>query len=441
MSEHPEHRPEGRVSRWAAGLVLVRPGEGPLLLLSGGYFFLLLLGYYLLRPMRETFGIARGADNLPWLMSGTLVAMLAVNPLFGALVSRFPRRRFIPGATRVFCATIVVFFLALVLSSGRPSPWLGYTFYVWLSVFNLFVVSLFWGFMTDLFTEEQGRRLFGIVALGGSAGAITGAWVAAALSSGIHLGALQLQAGTPVLLLFAALVLEGTVWCVHGLCDRRGLGDRAGEAREPGPGALEGLRLLGSSPYLRLMAAYLLLFTITSTLLYLEQGRIVAKTFSGTAARTAAFARLDLWTNLLTLGTQLLFTGRILRRIGIGIVLCLLPLLTLGGFAALALWPSFVTLGAVMVARRGLHHAVDRPARELLYIPLGPGEKYKSKPFIDTFVYRTGDIAGAWIPTLLARLGAGFAPAALVLSALWLGSGAWLGKWAGRMLGKDAEAP
>ena len=418
--------------------VLVQPGEAKPLLLSGLYFFLLLLSYYLLRPMREAFGVARGADSLPWLMTGTLLAMLLANPAFAALVSQLPRRRFIPAAYRFFEVNAVLFALALLLFPGGRT-WLGYAFYIWLSVFNLFVVSVFWAFMADGFNAAQGQRLFGVIAIGGTTGAIAGAWLAGALSTGFMAGAWRLHLGPPALILLSAVVLEGAVRCVHALADHFGMGHEAGGAKEPGPGPLEGLRRLGASPYLRLIAVYLLLFTIASTLLYLAQGRIVAATFTSQAARTAAFARLDLWTNLLTLGVQLFFTGRLIRGAGVPAVLLVLPALTLGGFAALAAWPVFATLAVVQVARRGIHYAVDRPARELLYIPLDPDDKYKAKPFIDTFIYRGGDLLGVWMPTALGFLGIAAAPAALGVSALWLGSGAWLGRLVGKVMGKEKE--
>jgi ATP:ADP antiporter, AAA family len=202
------------------------------------------------------------------------------------------------------------------------------------------------------------------------------------------------------------------------------LGDTAHGIREPGPGPFEGLRLIATSRYLQLISAYMLLFTITGTILYLQQGSIVEHAFSGTAARTAAFARIDVWVNVLTLATQVLLTGRLLTGLGIPGVLTLLPGLTLAGFGALWIWPTFGVMALVQVLRRGLHYAVDRPAREILYIPLGPEERYKSKPFIDTFVYRGGDLLGAWTPSVLAALAFPLGLAAVGCSGLWLG-GAW----------------
>jgi AAA family ATP:ADP antiporter len=428
--------PRPSASRLTGRMVLLEAGEWRPLLLSGLYFFLLLLSYYLLRPMREAFGVARGADSLPWLMTATLLAMLLANPAFAALVSRLPRRRFIPVAYRFFETNAVLFALALLLFPGGRL-WLGYVFYVWLSVFNLFVVSVFWAFMADGFREAQGKRLFGIIAIGGTLGAIVGAWLAGALSSGVRIGGLRLHLDPPALILLSAVVLEGAVKCVQVLADGFGMGHEPGGAREPGPGPLEGLRRLAVSPYLRLIAVYLLLFTIASTLLYLIQGKVVAAAFKDQAGRTAAFARLDLWTNVLTLGVQLLFTGRLIRGAGIPAVLLVLPTLTLFGFAALAVWPVFATLAVVQVARRGVHYAIDRPAREILYIPLDADDKYKAKPFIDTFIYRGGDLLGVWMPTALGLLGIAAAPAALGVSALWLGSGTWLGRLVGRVMAKS----
>jgi AAA family ATP:ADP antiporter len=230
------------------------------------------------------------------------------------------------------------------------------------------------------------------------------------------------------LLLLSMLTLELAVQCVKRLAAIFGLGDVAHGAREPGPGLLEGLRLIATSRYLQLICAYMLLFTITSTFLYLQQGAIVARVFTGTAARTAAFARIDLWVNVLTLATQVFLTGRIITRLGIPFVLSILPVLSLAGFGALWAWPTFGVMAIFQVLRRGLHYAVDRPAREILYIPLGPEERYKSKPFIDTFVYRGGDLLGVWAPTAFAALAIPVGLAAVGCSGLWLGSSAALGR-------------
>jgi len=418
-------------------LVLLDEGEAPALLWSTAYFFLLLFGFYLVRPVREAIGIARGADKLPWLMTGTLLAMVLANPAFAALVSKLPRRRFIPYAYRFFALNMLAFFLAFRFLPHRGGPALGYAFYIWLSVFNLFVVSVFWGLMSDVWTEAQGKRLFGFLATGGTLGAIAGAALTGILTKGFALGGLRIKVDPLSLLLLSMVTLELAVQCVKRLAAIFQLGHAAHGSREPGPGPLEGLRLIATSRYLQLICAYMLLFTITSTFLYLQQGGIVEQTFRSTAERTAAFARIDLWVNVLTLVTQVLLTGRIISGLGVPAVLAILPVLTLAGFGALWLWPTFAVMALFQVLRRGLHYAVDRPARELLYIPLGPEERYKSKPFVDTFIYRSGDLLGAWAPAALAALAIPLGLAAVGCSGLWIGSSLALGRRVNVVTGKD----
>jgi len=406
-------------------LVLLRAGEGRALLYAAAYFFSLLLSLYLLRPVREAMGIARGADWLPWLMTTTLVVMLVVNPIYAALVSRLPRKRFIPLVSHFFAANLLVFAALFYGLPGHGGTLLGYAFYVWLSVFNLFVVSVFWSLMADVFTEDQGKRLFGMISMGGTLGAVVGAAVTQALSSG-DWGFKLPVAG---LMLLAVVGLEAAVFCMLRLAAHFQLSAGEGQqAREPGPDFKAGLKAIAGSRYLQLICAYMLLFTVTSTFLYLMQGDIVAKSFASPAERTAAFAKLDFWTNVLTLSVQLLLTSRLLRGIGVSGVLLVLPLLTTLGFGALALWPSFLVLALVQVLRRGVHYAVDRPAREILYIPLGPEERYKSKAFIDTFVFRGGDFLGVWAPTLFGALLVPVSLAALGCSGAWLALAGWLGR-------------
>jgi AAA family ATP:ADP antiporter len=410
-------------------LMPVRAGEEKLVLLAMSYFFLLMLGYYMLRPLREAMAIAKGADKLPWLMTGTLSAMLLANPAFAALVSRLPRRRFIPTVYRFFAANLLAFWLLFNLLPGHGGAWLGYGFYIWLSVYSLFVVSVFWGLMADLFQQEAARRLFGLIAVGGTLGAIAGAAATDALTRG-HFFAIALpwRAGPATLTLLSAVALELATQCMSALGRACKLGDQAGGPREPGPGLWTGLRLVTQSRYLALIGGFMLLFTITSTLLYMQQGAIVAATFQSQEARTAAFARIDLYVNLLTLIIQFLVTGRVVAKFGLRAALMLLPVLTITGFGVLWIWPSFAVLAAFQVARRGLHYAVDRPAREMLYVPLGPDEKYKSKPFIDTFIYRCGDILGAWTTPFLAWIAIPAGAAAVVISVVWLYAAAMLGR-------------
>ncbi len=449
----------------------MRPGEFWAAVLSALYFFFVLESYYMLRPVREAMGINGGYDKLPWLMTGTMVAMGAVNPLFAWLVSRYPRRVFIPTTYRVCAGIMVVFF---VLFEVFPKQWitgLGYAFYIWLSVFNLFVVSVFWSLMVDVYTREQGKRLFGVIAIGGTVGAIVGASVTGRLVTGIDverfgLGPYLLKVPNQGILLLSIIPLELAVWCVRWLLgwqkrsrpmERGGEGARCPAcaydvsglvpeegmircpecgkshrvavaiANEPSAGVWDGMLAICRSPYLILIAVFMLLLTITNTFVYMEQGRIVEQTIADKAQRTAAFANIDNWANYLTLGTQLLLTGQALRVLGVGGVLCILPAVTIGGFAALWANPTVGVVTWVMSVRRGLHYAMMRPAREILFTVLGQDERYKSKTFIDTFIFRAGDMIGGWTPLAVKAMGIAIGWLAIPLSVLWLVTGAILG--------------
>lgn len=420
-------------------LVMVRPGELTAILWSAAYFFFVLSSYYLLRPLRETMGIERGADKLPWLMTGTLIAMFAANPAFTALVSRFPRRVFIPVTYRFFALNLLVFCALFRFLPNHGGTTLGYAFYIWLSVFNLFVVTVFWGFMADMFASEQGKRLFGAIAIGGTLGAIAGPYFSGRLSTGIDIpGTVYVvRLGTPGILLLSIIPLELSVQCVNRLVNIFGIGSPntgaapAGRARslspEPGRDVFAGLVLIARSPYLLLICLYMLVFTMASSFLYIEQGKVIEQAFTDRAARTRAFADIDLYANILTLVAQTLLTARIIRFLGLGGTLAILPTLTLVGFLVFWYSPTLGVLTVFQVVRRGVHYAVDRPAREVLFTGLGPDEKYKSKSFIDTFVYRAGDMAGGWIPIWLEKIGVVLGWVAIPVTVVGLLTGIILG--------------
>lgn len=398
-------------------------------LLCAAYFFCLLLCYYLLRPVREAFGISRGYEDLPWLMTGTLAAMALASPLFAAFASRVPRRVFVPWTYRFFGFNILVFCGLLLATSGAARTNIGYAFYIWLSVFNLFVVSVFWAVVADVFGPDRGRRAFAVAAVGGTLGAIAGAWASKFLSGTARLDAWHL-------LLLSVVPLECASQCVRLL--RRWFDERAGEpgngrlahTAEPTRDALAGLKLIAGSPFLATIGLFMLLFTTAGTLLYMEQGRVIGAAFADERERRAAFATIDMWSNIVTLSAQLFVAGRVLRWIGPRGALLILPLVYVGGFAALVVAPTYGVMAVFQVARRGLHYAIDRPVRELLFAHLSADARYKAKTFIDTFVYRAGDMIGGWTPIAFKSLGLAatvVAPVAVGLSALWLGVAALLG--------------
>lgn len=455
--QKPEHKSDGGGSAGLFGrLVLVRAGEGRPLVWAAACFFCWFTGYFAVRPVREAMGVAGGADKLPWLVTGTLLAMVAVNPVFSWVVSRWPRRVFIPWVYAMAAISMLTFFAFFTVLPNHGGVNLGYAFYIWLSVINLFPVSVFWALMADGFSPEQARRLFGCVGIGGTLGAIAGAAVASRLTKGV----LGLPAVPPHdLLLVAALFMLGAAACSRRLIWLFGFG-RAGSpgaegegagsggagsggavrsaTREPGPGVLAGLTLIARSRYLQLICAYIFVFTITSQLLYLEQGRIVEAAFPDKKMRTAAFADIDLYANVLTLLVQTFLTARVIRWIGVGGTLAIVPALSIIGF--LALWSS-PTLGVLMVfqvVRRGMHYALDRPARESLFTVVSADEKYKSKSFIDTAVYRAGDLGGAWLPTWLGMLPGTLG---LPLAAVWLIIAASLGPMQRKRISTPTSAP
>jgi AAA family ATP:ADP antiporter len=392
----------------------VQGGEVRPLLLGSAYHFCLLAGYFILRPLRDEVGIASGVKGLPWLFAGTLAATLLLHPLFSVLVARWPARRFIPAAYRFFAVNLVVLFVLLRWAGPATQTWLGAAFFVWTSLFNLFVVSVCWGFLADSFSPEQARRLFGFVGFAGTAGALAGAAVAATL--------VGLLGRTGLLLVSAALV-EAAVLLV------RRFPAAAGAPRRIGGTVLGGIVQVVRSPRLRAISVYMLAFTIGSTFLYFQQADLIGRAIAGRDARAALLARMDVAVQALTIVSQLFVTGRVLARWGTGVALALVPVLSIAGFLALGLAPSLTLLVVFQVLRRSGELALSRPAREVLYTTVPRADKYKAKTFIDTFVYRAGDQAGAWCDALLRSLGmatASLALAAVPLSLAWLMVALWL---------------
>jgi AAA family ATP:ADP antiporter len=402
---------------WLQRLVDVEAGEARAMLWAFSYFFALLCSYYILRPMRDEMGIAGGVDNLQWLFTGTFLAMLAMVPLFGWLTSRYKRSTFLPSVYVFFIANLLLFYV--LFSSDMMSVWVARAFFIWVSVFNLFVVSVFWSFMADIFSNRQARRLFGFIAAGGTVGALVGPALTTILVKPL---------GTENLLLMSAAMLGWAMLCIrHLIAWRRAQDDHALDSKKPperplGGSVLAGIRLVLQSPYLLGVALLMILFTTLATFLYFQQAQIIRDAFANPAERTAVFAAIDLAVNLLTVLIQLFLTGRLVRWLGLPWTLALVPLLLGLGFMALAFSPVLAVLVVVQVIRRAGNYAIMRPAREMLYVVLEREEKYKAKNFIDTTVYRGGDAVSAWIYTGLRSLGlglSGIAWLAVPLAGMW----------------------
>jgi AAA family ATP:ADP antiporter len=402
----------------------VQPGELGALAWSCAYFFCLLAAYYILRPQREAMAAAGGVRNLKWLYLGTLTAMLISSLVFAAVTTRFSRGKFIPCVYRFFMVNLLIFYALLLTLPETSQVALGRVFFVWVSVFSLFVVSIFWSFMADIFTNPQGKRLFAVIAVGGTLGQIFGSFVSSRYAEEI---------GAVHLLLVSVVLLEAACWCVHRLNAVTRASAEA-EAHAPraeapiGGGVFDGLKRVARSPYLLGICLFILCYTITSTFLYYTKIEIGTHQAADADGRVAFFANIDFYTGVLTVLAQIFLTSRLIARFGIGVTLGVLPLITLGGFALLGY--GFVrtetfNIVAVLVAfeavRRAGNFAISRPAREVLYTVVPRQDKYKSKNVIDTFVYRGGDQVGAW--TYDGLLALGLSSAAICFSIVPLAAG------------------
>ncbi|MBV8030726.1 MAG: MFS transporter [Betaproteobacteria bacterium] len=396
----------GRPRGWAA----VRPEELRALLWSFAYFFCLLASYYILRPLRDEMGVAGGVRNLHWLFTATFVAMLVAVPVFGAVVARLPRRRFIPLVYHFFVLNIAVFWVLLALGIDKETT--ARVFFVWISVFNLFAVSVFWSFMADLFSAEQGKRLFAYIAAGGSAGALAGPALTVLLVKLL---------GTANMLVLAAILLEAAVLCALRI--ERTQRDETAKQQAVGGNPFAGFALLARSPYLAGIAFWVVLLSLAGTFLYFEQANVVAAASSDPAERTRIFASIDLAAGILTLVVQLAATGRFMARFGAGPAAALLPAVFLLGFALLAAGPTIALVVGFQALQRTVNFAVSNPARETLFTVVGREEKYKAKYIIDGVVFRGADAASASLFNALR--GAGWELSALSLAVLPLAA-AWM---------------
>ena len=375
---------------WVRRAIPATSEERAAALWSFAYFFALLAGYYVLRPLRDQMGIAGGVRNLPWLFTATFVTLLVAQPLYGVLVAKLPRARFIAVVYHFFVANVAVFWLLLTL--GVAEVVVARVFFVWVSVFNLFAVAVFWSFMADLFTAEQGKRLFGFIGAGGTAGALLGPVITIGLS--VPLG--------PVNLLIAAgVLLEVAVFCVHRLeraaTVKVDAARAAADAPIVGGGAFAALTEMMRSPYLLGIGAWVGLLSFGATIIYFEQAHIVSTSLPDRAAQTQYFAAVDLAVGLLSLAIQVFGTGYFLKRFGTGIAAGALPAVYVIGFAALAFAPVLAVVVTLQVVQRCMNFAIANPARHVFFTVVAREEKYKAKNLIDVVVYRGSDAVSGWV--------------------------------------------
>lgn len=402
----------------------MEPRERAALLWSAAYFFCVLSAYYIVRPIREEMGVRLGRDHLSMLFTVVFIVMLAAVPLFGWVATRFERRRIVPVVYIFFILNLVLFWA--LFSSGASGVLVAGAFFIWVSVFNLFVVSLFWSLMSDLWSSGQAKRLYGVIAAGGSAGAICGPLITQTLVKPL---------GATNLLLVSCALLAGALGCVVGL--RRA--ERHTEAKEEAhvTGGITdwigGAVNVWRQPYLFRIALVVLLANLISTYFYFEQSRIVGATISEPAVRVQLFARMDLAVNILTVLSQILLTGTLMQRLGVGFAAGALPLTVVAGLIAIALSPTLPVIVVVVVIERVVAFAITNPAFRVLWTVVEPDDKYKAQNFVDTVVYRGGDAASGWLFNEVAK-GLGLSMTAVALLTLPLAA-VWL--WLAALLGRD----
>jgi len=404
----------------------IREEEATAAFLGALVFCSLLLAYYILRPVRDEMGVAGGVRSLPQLFLVTLSVTALVTPVVGWLVGRFNREVFLPIVYRFFSINLVLFFLVLTFIENESLlTHVGRVFFVWVSVFNLFAMSLFWAFMADGFGYRRSRRVFGIIAIGGTSGAIIGSSVATTLVGLVGRNALLLVA------VFFLEVAVGIILVLSRKFQRLQPEEKDVRTRPIPRQILSGIKTTLKSPYLLAISAFLFFYSLSSTFLYFQKSAIVAEAFITREARVAYFAKIDLWTNLLTVTGQLFVLGRLLKRWGTGPVLAILPIVTMAGFFLLGMRPTLMVLVVFQVIRTASNYALSKPARESLFTVVDTESRYKAKSFIDTFVYRGGDAIGAAGFGLLTGAGASVALisfAAVPLALVWLVVALYLGR-------------
>ncbi len=427
----------------------IKKEEQPLAVLSAVYFFCILCGYFFLRPVRDAMGVARGMDELRWLFVGTAVVSLLCVLAFGGIVARTNRRRFIPIGYLFVIGCLIVFSGMLIadgaaggglIGTDTETPvarYVGYTFFVWLSTANLFVTSVFWAFMVDIFDVGQGKRMFAFIGIGGTLGALVGGWATNVISG--MTDSVYLPAG----LMLTGAAFFGLAIVVMLTLDRLVFGSqrsqlttdgaaieghqRAGDRDVAGEGGIggtfwEGAQAVVRSPYLLGIGAYIMLMAISNTLIYFTQALVISNNTDTFSELVAGFALFDALAQVATLFVQIFVTTHVIKRIGVGWTLVILPVVTMTGFAILSAWTVFGVMAVFQAVQRATRYAVSRPARETLFSVVSPSEKYKAKPFVDVFLYRGGDVAGVGVDGMFAALGltlAWVAAAAVPVAGVW----------------------
>jgi ATP:ADP antiporter, AAA family len=409
--------PQRSSSSLFRSIAAIEPYEVKAVILSLLYFFFLFGSYSVLKPVRDAMGTVYGMKHIQELFTGTFIASFLLAPLYSGLASRIKLSTFLPWVYGFVGMTLVAFY-ALFVSGQYQDRWIAAAFYVWVSTFNLLIISVFWTFMADIFSRTQAKRLFGFIAAGGTLGGIAGPALATLLATRIGNNNLLLVSATGFIL--TAALVRAVSHEKQRLLSLGTEGQRTTLDHRLAGNPLDGFRLLLRSRYLLLLAAFLLLMTWISTIVYIQLGDLITKAFSDKAARTQAYALIDLMVNSLALFLQLFGTGRLIARFGVTTGLLVNPLIMVIAFLAIVFSPVLLVLGSMQVIRRVAEYAVAKPTREMLFTVVDQESKYKAKNVIDTVIYRFGDVSAAWIGSLILPYGvSGLAIFGIAVCALW----------------------
>jgi AAA family ATP:ADP antiporter len=407
---------QGPFSRALKLIAAVEPAEIKAVLLSFVYFFFLMASYFILRPLRDTMGTVYGVAHLQELFTGTFIVSFIVAPIYAGLASRIRLATFLPWVYGFIALTMVVFYV--LFARVANDRWIAAAFFVWTSTFNLLTISVFWSLMADIFSRTQAKRLFGFIAAGGTVGTISAPAFTVMFVNSV---------GTNTLLLISAAGFAVTALLVRMVeAEKRKLAAIDSEAQQTsldhrlGGNPFDGFTLLFKSRYLLMIALFILLMTTISTVIYFQLQDLITHQFATRAARTRAFATIDLATNSVAVLIQLFGTGRFIQRFGVTAGLMLNPIIMVVAFLAVAFSPSLMVLGTIQVVRRFAEYAIAKPSRDMLFTVVDQQAKYKAKNVIDTVVYRFGDLTSAWLSAAVLPFGvAGLAVAGAIISGIW----------------------
>jgi len=412
----------GPVSRALRLIAEVEPREVKAVIISFAYFFFLMASYFILRPLRDTMGTVYGVAHLQELFTGTFLLSFVVAPVFAGLASRIRLAVFLPWVYGFIAISMLLFYV--LFQRDANDRWIAAAFYIWLSTFNLLIISVFWSVMADIFSSAQAKRLFGFIAAGGSIGTI---------SAPAFITLFVNVVGTNALFLISAAGFTITAFLVRLLeAETRKLAAGDEEAQKTtldhrlGGNPFDGFMLLFRSRYLLMIALLVLLMTWVSTVIYFQLGDLINREFSSLADRTQAYANIDLATNSIAVLIQLFGTGRFIQRFGVTTALIVNPVIMVVAFLAVAFAPVLLVLSSIQVVRRFSEYAIAKPSRDMLFTVVGQQSKYKAKNVIETVIYRFGDLSSAWLSAAVLPFGvAGMAVLGIVIAACWFPI-AWL---------------